>query len=86
MSDTGNSSPRDVTDGGLTAELQRSIRNRVNSQHAKFRHRATPAKVIKPIYYSIESHKCANSFMLMYVDLGPSPDFLFPFVFVCVII
>lgn len=48
MSDTGNSSPRGVSNGtdrlnaGVT---QKSIRNRSNTQHNRSRHRATPARV-----------------------------------------
>lgn len=49
MSDTGNSSPRatnNVTNDRLTAGIvQKPVRNRVNSQHNRARHRATPARV-----------------------------------------
>lgn len=62
MSDTGNSSPRDVGEpdsGRLTASVtQKPIRNRSSSQHSKFRHRATPAKVILLITYKMFLYYC----------------------------
>lgn len=49
MSDTGNSSPREIANAGadrLTAGvLQKPIRNRTNVQYNRSRHRATPARV-----------------------------------------
>ncbi|XP_065158993.1 ankyrin repeat and BTB/POZ domain-containing protein 2 isoform X2 [Atheta coriaria] len=55
MSDTGNSSPRALsnvperlTGSGSVGVIQKPVRARTNSQHQRSRHRATPAKLQVP--------------------------------------